>query len=73
MDLFFGKIVGKLKDYTFAIYLLHSFVMDTLILIFDFNTKSILYRLGMPFIIIPICMVLTFIIRKIKFLKKIVP
>lgn len=65
--------VNILKDYTFAIYLLHWFVMDLITIIFNPNTRNLLYTFGMPVIIIPICLFLTYAIRKIPIIKKILP
>ena len=73
MDTFVGSIVDYLKKYTFVIYLLHWFVMKLLLTLYPFNTKSLFYSLGMPFLIVPICMVFTFILRKIPMVKHIVP
>ena len=73
MDGFIGKIVNYLKKYTFSIYLLHWFVMKGLNYLYPFNTKSIVYRLGMPFAIIPICIALTMLLRKLPIIRNIVP
>lgn len=73
MDTFVGSIVDCLKRYTFAIYLLHWFVMKLLLALYPFNTQSLIYSLGMPFLIVPICMVITMLLRKIPIVKYIVP
>ena len=73
MDGMFGKTVNFLKKYTFSIYLLHWFVIKTLNYLYPFDTKSIVYRLGMPFVIIPICIGLTIILRKVPIVKHLVP
>lgn len=65
------KIIGELNKYTFAIYLEHFFIME--ILKNYFNTLSIFYRLFMPFVIIAMCCILTYVMRKIKYLKVFVP
>ena len=52
---------------------MHWFIIDIIETIFKFHTTSILYRLGMPFIVIPICIGIAFLIRKIPLIKKIVP
>lgn len=67
------KLFDKLSNYTFSIYLLHFYVIDLLVLIFKINTKSIIYRIFMPFIIVSICIFITKILRKIKIIKEIVP
>ena len=67
------KIINILKKYTFPLYLMHWFILDISIRLFNLNIKSILFRLGYPFIIIPICIGITYIMRKIPIIKKIVP
>lgn len=63
-----------LKDYTFSIYLLHWFVMHSLIRAFHIDTHSIIYRLGGIFLISFICVCITWAIRKIPWLgRKILP
>lgn len=68
-----NKVIDFLSSYTFPIYLIHWFVMDILVTIFKFNTRSIVYRLGAPLIIVPICIGIAFLLRKIPGIKKIVP
>lgn len=64
----------KLKNYTFAIYLLHWFVMQLLIKLFIIDTHSIVFRLGGIFLISCICICTTWVIRKIPWLgRKILP
>ena len=60
--------INKLKDYTFAIYLLHWFVMHSLIRLFHIDTHSIVYRLGGILLVAFICVCLTWAIRKIPWL-----
>ena len=57
--------LNRLKDYTFAIYLLHWFVMSTLIRVFHIETHSIVYRVGGIFLVSIICVCITWAIRKI--------
>lgn len=68
-----AKIINILKKYTFSLYLMHWFIIDISIRLFNLNNHSIIFRLGFPFIIIPICVGITYIIRKIPILKRIVP
>lgn len=66
--------LNKLKDYTFAIYLLHWFVMSSLIRALHIDTHSIVYRLGGIFLVSFICVILTYLIRKIPVIgKRILP
>lgn len=67
------NITAKISDYTFGIYLIHYFVISIITDTFGLNNHSIIYRLGMPFIVIPICILITFIIKKIPVIKRIIP
>ena len=70
----FRQAFERLKDYTFAIYLLHWFVMHSLIRFLHIDTHSIIYRLGGIFLVSFICICLTWCIRKIPVLgKKVLP
>lgn len=61
----FKYIFMILKDYTFAIYLLHWFVMTALVKGLSINVNSIVYRLGAPYLIASISIVIIFVFRKI--------
>ena len=69
----FFAIINKIKKYTFAIYVIHWYLIDIITVIFKLKTISIFYRLGMPIIIIPLCIFVAYILRKIPFIKYIVP
>lgn len=62
---FFKEKLDVLKDYTFAIYLLHGFVMRALIKIFNVDIHSIVYRVGGIFLVSFICICITWVIRKV--------
>ena len=67
------KIVSELSSYTFAIYLMHWYILEILKHFLKIDNRSIIWRLGAP---IPVCMIvilITFIMRKIPIIKKIVP
>lgn len=70
-----SKYVHFIKQYTFPIYLLHYFVMELISKNLNLAnyTKSIIYRLGMPFIVIPITIIVATLIRKLRLGKKILP
>lgn len=70
-----SKYVHFIKKYTFPIYLLHYFVMELISKNLNLAnyTKSIIYRLGMPFIVIPITIIVATLIRKLRLGKKILP
>lgn len=70
-----SKYVHVIKKYTFPIYLMHYYIIEILnrYLYLTNYTKSIFYRLGMPFIVIPITIIITALIRKLRLGKKILP
>lgn len=70
-----SKYVHVIKKYTFPIYLMHYYIIEILnrYLHLTNYTKSIFYRLGMPFIVIPITIIITALIRKLRLGKKILP
>lgn len=68
-----AKILTKMGNYTFPVYLMHWFVMDRLVCIAGINTRSIVYRVGGPWIIILIVIGITWIMRKIPIIRRIVP
>ncbi len=71
---FIWSSIERLKGYAFAIYLLHWFVMHSLIRFFHIETHSIIYRLGGIFLVSFICICLTWCIRKVPVLgKKVLP
>lgn len=70
---FVKKLVRFLNKYTFAIYLLHNFIRNYFVVTFNINTISIYWRLFSFIPIITLCVVITFVLRKIKFVKSIVP
>lgn len=59
------RIINFLDKYTFSIYLLHWFVMQSVVHVFHLNTYSIFYRVGGPIPIIAICIGITILIWKI--------
>lgn len=70
-----GGIVNFVKKYTFSIYLLHFYVISVFNEYFGLiNYKaSIIYRLGMHFIVIPITIIIVALIRKLRLGKKVLP
>lgn len=69
----FMKIVNWLSSYTFPLYLLHWFIMNIMLKMFNINTLSIIYRIFVPFLIFIINIFITCIIRKLPFGKDILP
>ena len=82
MSSFIGDGIRKISKYTFGIYLLHiyivrclSFIINRILGNLEVNTisTSLLYRMTAPFIIIPICILIIFLLRKIPAIRHIVP
>lgn len=69
----FFSILNRIKRYTFSIYLVHWYVIDLITVSFNLDVHTILYRLGMPIIVIPLCILITYILRKIPVVRHIVP
>lgn len=67
------KIINKVKNYTFSLYLLHWYILQILLRHFSINETSIIYRLTAPFLALVITMIITKIIRKIPVIKRILP
>ncbi len=76
MQGWFEKLINWMSKYTFGIYLVHYFIMEVVRDLFDrwFNIPdvSLIYRLGAPFIIIPLSILFTLVISKIPFVRIIV-
>lgn len=70
-----SKYVHFIKKYTFPIYFMHYYIIEILnrYLHLTNYTKSIFYRLGMPFIVIPITIIIVALIRKLRLGKKVLP
>ena len=68
-----SRLFCFLKDYTFPVYLMHWFIITALQRVFQFDTISLIYRLGLPVLIFIITICITRLIRMIPFLKRILP
>ena len=68
-----GGLVRTVGKYTFPIYLMHWYVMDTLVRHFQIPTADIWYRLIAPFVIILLVIGVTWLLRKIPGVRAIVP
>lgn len=67
------KVTKFLSKFTFEFYLMHYIIISVIQITLNPDIKSIYYRLIMPLIIIPIVIFVTWILRKIPLIKKIVP
>ena len=68
--------VNFLSRYTLSIYITHIFSWGILYYLFSISplgTTSLLYRLGGPFLIIPLSVGFTWLIRKIPYVRAILP
>ena len=68
-----SRFVKMLGRYAFEIYLLQFILLDLAGTIPAIDRTSLVYRLGGPFVMIPIIMIFTWVVRKIPVLKNIVP
>lgn len=68
-----NKIVSFLDFYTFGIFLIHWYILKILINSFNINIYSIIFRLGSPFIVIGISVLVIYGLRKIPLMKNFVP
>ncbi len=68
-----GRVFLPIKNFTFAIYLLHWFIMHRLIAVTHWDTHSIFWRLFGPFLIGAICIGIAYFVRKIPMIKRILP
>ncbi|MBR3644034.1 MAG: acyltransferase [Parasporobacterium sp.] len=67
------KIVMFLKRYTFSIYLIHYFFIQGAVRLLHMDNTNLWYRLLCPIVVIVLCIGITFVLRKIPVIKKIVP
>jgi len=66
----FFEILGK---YTFAVYLIHWFIIQITYQLIDINPVSLVYRLLFPLLIYAVIIPVTWCLRKIPVIRKIVP
>lgn len=67
------KLINFLGKYTFVFYLMHWYIMDILRDTLNIDVRSIIWRLGAPFVIGIIIIMITYILRFIPVVSKIVP
>ena len=68
----FWKVINFISGYTFPIYLMHIYVwrISTRLGIYS---RSLTVRLLMPYLVMVICIIITYFLRKIPIIKHIVP
>ena len=59
------RIVETISGYTFGIYLIHRFILDALKLLPFVRITSIFFRLGSPFVVLGLSMLVICLLRKI--------
>ena len=69
----FSAVINFFSGYTFALYLLHWYIMQIIIKTFEVNTHSLAYRIITPFIILGITLGVSALIRLIPGVRKILP
>lgn len=62
-----------IAPYTLSIYLMQYFIYISMLTVFNIDETSLLYRLGAPFVIIPVIIAATWLIRKIPLIRVIAP
>ena len=67
------RTVMIIKKYTLSIYLIHWFILRIALKFLQINNRSLTFRLLSPIPIILICIGITFLLRKIPVIKRIVP
>lgn len=67
------RIIAFLSSYTFCFYLIHWYILRFMIVSLHVNDKSIIYRLFAFVVVVPVTILITFLIRKIPVVKRILP
>lgn len=67
------KLIEWLSSYSFPVYLIHFYIICFIIQPIFESSHSLLYRLCSPFLTFAICVGITWVIRKIPVIKKILP
>ena len=68
-----ASIIAKISSCSFGVYLIHIILKNKITEIFNLNTLSICYRTIGAIILYTICVIIVFLIKKNKILKKLVP
>ncbi len=68
-----NKVINFLNSYTFGIYLIHIFVLWGIIKLFNADIYSLSFRLIAPVVIIILSIVIIYVLRKIPYVRYIVP
>lgn len=69
----FISVMEFLSKYTFAVYLIHWYLMDFAVEFFAIDTRLIVYRCGAPVVLFVLCIAITWCVRKVPVLRRILP
>lgn len=72
-DNLLDRLVGRMSKYTMAIYMMHWYFLRIFVEILHIDETLLAYRLLSPFFAIALSMGLTFLLRKIPVVRRIVP
>ena len=67
------KFVDCISPHTLAIYLLQYFIYTALVKALGIDTRSIVYRLGAPFVVVPVAVAFHILIKRIPVAREILP
>ena len=60
-----ARVIGFLKHYTFAVYLLHIFILQMVVMLLRIDVTSLAWRLFAPLGIVALVVAFTWLVRKI--------
>lgn len=69
----FKKVVYFFKPYTFGLYLIHHYLIIVISYTYKLNLKSFPLTIIMPLIVIPLAILILYILKKIPYVRNIVP
>lgn len=69
----FNKIVDFIKPYTFGLYLIHYYLFISITYYLKLNNQSFLYSIASPIIVFALSMIILIILKKIPYVRNIVP
>ena len=68
-----SKIIYLINPYTFGIYLIHYYFINIIAHYFKLNIVSIGFSLGIPIVVIILCLLTLYIMKRIPYVRNIVP
>lgn len=67
------KSLDFISQYTFSIYLMHWYILQYIVEFFAIDSRAIMYRVGAPFLVFIICIGITWCVRKVPVLRRVLP